>query len=132
MVVPPPCPSPPPYYCDLTSHDHHHTTPLTSYLVRGRDVNARLDQQLQACDMALICRKVQGGVPMLREEWGWGWEEGERGEGEWWSWTVGDQRICEDQRILLSTDLMVSTDHILRGWWVGEARLGSVRVGEGR
>ena len=96
---PPPCPSPPPYYCDLTSHGQHRTPPLT-YPVLGRDVSARLEQHLQACVIALQCREVQGGVVVLGEEWGWRWGESERGEREWWSWTVGDQRICDNQRIV--------------------------------
>ena len=117
------CPSPPPYYCDLTSHGQHRTPPLT-YIVLGLKVSARLEQQLHYWVMAIRCRAVQGGVLGLREEWGWGWGEGERGGGGWWSWTVGDQRICDDQRIVCSTDIMGSTDRMIesQGEWRMEGR----------
>ena len=110
--APPLCPSPPPYYCDLMSHGQHRTPPLT-YIGLGLHVSARLEQQLQAWVLAIRCREVQGSVPFLGEEWRWGWGEGERGGGGWWSWTVGDQRICDDQRIVCSTDRMRSTDRMI-------------------
>ena len=107
MLVPPPCPSPPPYYCDLTTHEPppHHTTPLTSYIVRDRGISARLEQELQACLMALICRPVQGGVPILREEWRWrkgrvrrvkgcGLGGGREGGVDVWDRSVNHEYVC--------------------------------------
>ena len=54
----------------------------------------------------------------------WGWGEGERGGGGWWSWTVGDQRIGDDQRIVCSTDRIGSTDRMIesQGEWRMEGR----------
>ena len=63
------------------SHGQHRTPPLT-YPVLGLNLSARLEQQLQAWVLAMICREVQGSALELGEEWRWGWGEGERGGGK--------------------------------------------------
>ena len=52
-------------YYDLTSHDHH--TTLITYVVLGLFVTARLEQQLHASVMALVCREHQGRLLILRD-----------------------------------------------------------------
>ena len=51
-----------------------------SYLGRGRDVTPLVEQRLQALHMALLCRKVQGREPTLKDDNGYRYEK--RGGGE--------------------------------------------------
>ena len=48
---------------------------LITYLVRGRDVTPLVEQRLQALHIALLCRKVQGRVPILKDDNGYRYEE---------------------------------------------------------
>ena len=90
-------------YYDLTSHDHH--TTLITYLVLGVFVTARLEQQLDASDTAVHCRKHQGRLLLLRDGrrgragggqgreggWGGGWV----GSGGVWEWGGAHRRSTD-------------------------------------
>ena len=48
---------------------------LITYLVRGREVTPLVEQRLQALHIALLCRKVQGRGPTLKDDNGYRYEE---------------------------------------------------------
>ena len=63
ITVPSSYPSPPSSATPVSSPS---TNTLTAtYIVRGRDVTARLDQRLHALSMAIVCREHQGSPLVL-------------------------------------------------------------------
>ena len=47
---------------------------LITYLGRGRDVTPLVEQRLQALHIAVLCRQVQGRVPILKDDNGYKYE----------------------------------------------------------